>query len=205
MNNYCSIFPTILNAHHHVRRSLAFILFATAACASAPSAATPGVEATRGGMTVAPIPAGTRVSPGTNVSLTVPITTASDTVLLPADVAWQRLPAAYAAFGLTIDAADAATQSLGTGRLRLRRYLHGEPLATYLDCGKTAYGANVDTHDVEMRVRTTVESAGTDAAAIRTLVIAVAGQSGAGQSTARCSSTRALERRLAALVQVGSK
>ena len=187
-----------------LRSLLIASLIATSACVSssgAPSSTTGGASVP---IAVSPAPLDARVSAGTNVDLTVPVTVAADTLLLPADVAWSRLPAAYASFGLMIDAADPARQSLGTTRFRVRRYLHGEPVGVYLYCGRSAMGDNADTYDVEMRVRTTIESVGVDRTIIRTLVAAVAGQSGAGQSTFRCASTRVLERRLAAFVQLGA-
>ena len=184
----------------------AFLIASAAACASGGGTSTSRTAPADVASAAAPsAPADARNTPDYNVSLSASQNVNPDTVSLPADIVWERLPKAYAALGLVIDAADPRAQALGTARQRLHGYLSGTPLGRYLDCGRSVSGDNVDTHEVELRVRSTVETAGVNRAVIRTVLAAVAGQSGAGQSAFRCTTTRHLEQRLIDFVLSGAE
>jgi hypothetical protein len=165
-----------------------------------------------GGASTTPAPAGETArdlerptNPAFDVSLTVTAREHADTVPVPPARALALLPQVYRDLGLGVSVVDAPSQSIASPLLRIHQSLGRVPLSRLIDCGKSAYGSNADVQEITMRVRSTVEPAGSGGSAIRSIVRAAANPQGTGSNQFRCGTTRGLERRIAELVAERSR
>jgi hypothetical protein len=117
----------------------------------------------------------------------------------PRDRVWSALIAVHAALGIPAAALDAKT---GTAEFvyENRRLLDGKRLSTYVECGSTMTGERADMYSVSIRLNEAVEARGPEASAVYVLVNAWARDVGVSTDPVPCTSTRALEKRIAELV-----
>jgi len=130
------------------------------------------------------------------VGMAAPIALADDLVI-PADVAWARLPQAFAAVGLEGAVPLEADRTLVAGPRRVSRRLAGQRLSSYLNCGEGLTAPNADTHSVMLTVSSQVVPNGT-ATRLETRVQATATPQVSGGAMVACNTTGALENRIAA-------
>ncbi len=131
-----------------------------------------------------------------NIGMAAPVAL-SDNLVMPPDVAWTRLPQAFAAAGLEGAVPIEADRTLSAGPRRISRRLGGQRLSRYLNCGQSLSAPNADTHSVMLTVSSRVVPNGA-ATRLETLVQATATPQVSGGAMVACSSTGALENRIAA-------
>jgi hypothetical protein len=94
---------------------------------------------------------------------------------------------------------EAATpRVLGADDHRARRTLGGAPLTRYLSCGDSQLGPNAATYEILLDARTQLLSEPGGATTVRTAVRATARSPHGSGAVLQCSSTGALEARVAA-------
>lgn len=123
----------------------------------------------------------------------------ANSLALPIDSAWGRLPAAFDSLGIPVTTVRTADRILGNEALRVRRRLAGAPLSTYLNCGSKVGMPNADSYDVHLSILTQLrpdELSGGTATSVATLVEATAREAGGSAASVRCGSTGRLEERL---------
>ncbi|HEX8675272.1 MAG TPA: hypothetical protein VF710_25480 [Longimicrobium sp.] len=130
------------------------------------------------------------------VGMAAPVALA-DNLLVSPEVAWARLPQAFAAVGLEGAVPLDAERTLVLGPKRVSRRLAGERMSRLLNCGEGLAAPNADTHSVMLTISTQVVPAGT-ASRLETRVQATATPQVSGGATVACSSTGVLENRIAA-------
>ncbi|HKG94223.1 MAG TPA: hypothetical protein VKA84_20090 [Gemmatimonadaceae bacterium] len=128
------------------------------------------------------------------------------TVLSPVDSVWRALPAVFETLTIPVATFDASTRTIGNPNIKVRRRLGTIPLSRYLDCGDTQGTPSADSYEVHMSVVTRVQPAPAGAASTASTVVTTVEASARPVSFAgdfiRCSSTGALEARLATLIGV---
>lgn len=131
-----------------------------------------------------------------NIGMAAPLALA-DNLIMPADVAWTRLPQAFAAAGLEGAVPLESERTLAAGPRRISRRLGGQRLSRYLNCGESLSAPNADTHSVMLTVSSRLVANG-PATRLETLVQATATPQVSGGAMVACSSTGVLENRIAA-------
>ncbi len=130
---------------------------------------------------------------------------ASVTVAAPPERVWPLLPGVYQKLGIPVGANDPATRMLGNRQVTVTSgKLGGQPMSTYLNCGSAEYGGfAANAYRVNMSIASLVRPAATGQSEVQTLIEASATNVRSSQSRAArpCTSTGALERRIAAEVR----
>src|SRR5688572_27339217 len=94
---------------------------------------------------------------------------------------WAALPRAYAAVGLTVNAVDTVTRSVGfAGTLRTK--IGDTPMSKFFDCG-SQLGPNADRYDIHLFIASQVGRDPRSGRIVVTTGLRVAGQSPAFSST----------------------
>jgi len=108
---------------------------------------------------------------------------------------WAALPRAYAAVGLTVNAVDTVTRSVGfAGTLRTK--IGSTPMSKFFNCGSQV-DANADRYDIHLFIASQVGRDPRSGRIVVTTGLQVAGQSPAFASTRTiCITTGELERRI---------
>ena len=171
------------------RASLSVVLLTLVSCATS-TAATSGSETVRvtgagGGMTA-------EIHPNDQVH--------GGDVPLSIDRAWIAVRAAYDSLHLPVATYDAATHTIESPTLRLRRRLGDTPLSRYLNCGNAQGVSGADTYEVQLVVRTTLRALNAGGTSVLSLVTAEARPITISGDYARCSTTGKLETRVAELL-----
>ena len=122
------------------------------------------------------------------------------TLEFPADRAWSLVPSAYSLLTIPISGIDSVRKRV-VGTVQARRSFRDQPMANFVDCGRSLTGPNANTYSVAMRLTTQVEPTGPGTSRLRTLVDA--NGTSAGGNTVRCSSTGELELQILTLVREG--
>jgi hypothetical protein len=123
------------------------------------------------------------------------------TVDIPVQKAWEVMIAVYNDLGIEPTTLLHDTKVIGNASLKLRRSIGGTPLSRYLDCGAgTGVGPNADYWNVEMSVMTRLIPDGETHTKVQSIVEATARPVSLGSNPVVCSSTAALETRIAKLV-----
>lgn len=143
------------------------------------------------------------VGPGRAIELrTSPTSPASvDTLFAPLDQVWRALPAAYEAIAIPVTDLDSANHVIANSGLKVRRRLGNVPLTRYLDCGDTQGAPSAETYEIHLSVLTHVQAAGAWGSIVATTVEAMGRPVTFSGAAVRCSSTRALESRLADILR----
>ena len=121
-----------------------------------------------------------------------------------AERVWSALPEVYQQLGIQVDTRDAATRTLGNGKIVLSGKLGGKPVSTFLNCGMAEMGGfAANEYRVTMSVSSLVKPQGAEEAELQTLVEGSAVNHRSTQSRAPrpCTSTGELERLIVSLVR----
>jgi hypothetical protein len=108
--------------------------------------------------------------------------------------------AAYDSLSLPVATVDAATHTIASPTLHLRRRLGDVPLSKYINCGNTQGGQSADGYEIQLTIQTVLQAA--DGGTTRVLsTVSAEGRpiTIAGEYT-HCASTGNLERRVAEIV-----
>ena len=166
------------------------LLAAVVSCATS-TAGTPASETVRvtgvGGAMTAEIHPGDQPRGG-DVSLSI-------------DRAWIAVHAVYDSLHLPVATYDAATHTIESPTVRLRRRLGDTPLSRYLECGNAQGAPGADTYEVQLTVRTVLRSRTTDSTSVLSTVTADARPITISGDYARCRTTGKLEARVLELMR----
>jgi hypothetical protein len=170
------------------------LLFALASCAS--SGTTIEQPATTQTVRVTGSAAG-NLSVGMSATTDAKVTTLA---FAPADV-WRVLPGVFESFAIPLSSIDDKTRVLGNTGFNIRRRLGSIPLPRLIDCGTTQGGPSAETYDIRLSVLTQVRAADGGSSSIITTVDAMGRPVAFSGEYVRCSSTSALETRIADAVK----
>jgi hypothetical protein len=170
------------------------LLFALASCAS--SGTTIEQPATTQTVRVTGSAAG-NLSVGMSAATDAKATTLASA---PADV-WRVLPGVFESLAIPLSSIDDKTRVLGNTGFNIRRRLGSIPLPRLIDCGTTQGGPSAETYDIRLSVLTQVRAADGGASSIVTTVDAMGRPVAFSGEYVRCSSTSALETRIADAVK----
>ena len=117
------------------------------------------------------------------------------------DATWDAVADVYTALGVTVGTLDTRTRIIGNPGVRMRRSLAGVKLSSYFDCGISALGKrNADSYSLSVDMLTQVLPGEKKSSTLRTRVRASAADEGSSERRVTCSSTGALEARIADMV-----
>jgi hypothetical protein len=129
----------------------------------------------------------------------------TDSVRATAEAAWVALHKAYEDLGIEVREVNVDALTLGNTRFLVSRRLAGVPLSRHLECGMGLLGHFADTYRIEMHILSAIVpggSGGSDGVRVRTYLEALArNPEGTSGPPIVCSSTRRLEREIAARVR----
>jgi hypothetical protein len=111
----------------------------------------------------------------------------------PVNRVWDALPAVFDSLGLPISEHDPANHIIGIAGMKAHKQLGKTSLAKYIDCGSAQGYPSAETYDIQLSVRTQVESHDKNATTIGTVVEAVGRPMAFSGEYVRCSSRGALE------------
>ncbi|HET7321639.1 MAG TPA: hypothetical protein VFI96_04020, partial [Longimicrobiaceae bacterium] len=113
---------------------------------------------------------------------------------------WTRLLKAYPALGIELATVDSEHHIAGNQSARLQGRLAGEQFSTYFRCGRSPIGAPLaDESYIELNALTQLDSV-SGGTVVSTLVQATARPRASHTNPIRCTSTGALEARIAEMV-----
>ncbi|MDB4911401.1 MAG: hypothetical protein JWO39_2224 [Gemmatimonadetes bacterium] len=121
-------------------------------------------------------------------------------LLVNVDKAWAAVPAVFGELGISPTLVDSKQHVFGNAGAKYRRTLGGQRMSRYFDCGATAGISNADDYDLLVRVITQIIPAEAGLSALRTQIEATAYATATSGQPVRCSSTGALEERIAHMV-----
>jgi hypothetical protein len=121
-------------------------------------------------------------------------------LLVGVDKAWAAVPAVYGEIGIEPTLVDSKQHVFGNAGANYRRNLASQRMSRYFDCGSTAGMANADNYDLLIRVITQIIPADGDLSKVRTQVEATGHQTATSGQVVRCSSTGALEEKIARMI-----
>jgi hypothetical protein len=171
------------------------LVLATAAAGCSSSSA---VETAPGPQTVRVIGSGAG-SIAMSMSASAPDPRAS-TIAAPLADVWRVLPAAYESLNIPVSTVDTTTRVMGNSGFNTRRRLGTIPLVRLIDCGTTQGGPSAETYDIHMTVTTHVRTV-EGGTSLSTTVEPMGKPVAFSGEYIRCSSTGALELRLADAVK----
>ena len=123
------------------------------------------------------------------------------TLSFPIDRVWAVLPAVYDSLSIPLTEMDPMKHRIGNSGMKAYKTLGKTSLAQYLDCGNTQGFPSAETYEIQLSVLTQVSADGNGSTMATILEAAGRPLSISGGYT-KCTSTGALENRLAELVQV---
>jgi hypothetical protein len=142
-----------------------------------------------------------RVTGSAAGNLSVGMSAATDakttTVPFAPDQVWRVLPGVFDSFAIPLSSVDDKSKVLGNTGFNIRRRLGSIPLPRLIDCGTTQGGPSAETYDIRLSVLTQVRAADGGASSIVTTVEAMGRPVAFSGEYVRCSSTGALETRIA--------
>jgi hypothetical protein len=121
-------------------------------------------------------------------------------LLVGVDRAWAAIPTVFGELGINPNVVDSKLHVFGNAGASLRRSLGGQRMSRYFDCGATAGISNADDYDLLVRVITQIIPAEAGLSALRSQVEATGHANATSGQVVRCSSTGALEERIAHMV-----
>jgi len=116
------------------------------------------------------------------------------------DKAWAAVPAVYGEIGIEPTLVDSKQHVFGNAGANYRRKIGAQRMSRYFDCGSTAGISNADDYDLLIRVITQIIPAGDGLSAVRTQAEATGHAIATSGQVVRCSSTGALEARIAHMI-----
>jgi hypothetical protein len=123
------------------------------------------------------------------------------TVAAPMDKVWRVLPGIYDSLGIKLTDLDPKTHLLGNSGMKAHKSLGNTSLAKYIDCGSTQGFPSADSYDIQMSVRTQIDSAAGGGTTVGTLVEASGRPMAFAGEAVRCTSTGQLETRISEAVK----
>jgi hypothetical protein len=115
---------------------------------------------------------------------------------------WQALALVHHQLELPIAEANAREGVMRSGRFRAPRRIDGQRLATFLDCGSTMTGLRTENSDVYVEMTSVVREGADGSSRVATSVLATArNREGTSTAAVPCTSTGALEKRVATLLR----
>jgi hypothetical protein len=121
----------------------------------------------------------------------------SATLPVPLKRAWVALPAVFDSLGLQVSEHDDANHVIGISGMKVHKQLGRTALSKLIDCGNTQGFPSADTYEVQMLVRTQLEAQADGSTVVSTVVEAVGRPMIVAGEYTRCSSSGALEDRIA--------
>jgi len=123
------------------------------------------------------------------------------TVKVPMADAWTRLSKAYSDLGIPLTTVQPDAHILGNEGMKRTHTLADQRMSKYLDCGSGGSGsANADVYSINMSVVSRLSPTPEDGTEVATLIQATATPMAFGTAPVVCSTTGALEARIAAMV-----
>ena len=113
---------------------------------------------------------------------------------------WAVLPSVHDSLSIPLTDLDASKHVIGNSGMKAYKTLGKTSLARYLDCGKTQGFASAETYEIQLSVMTQVTPDG-DGTTMATLVEAAGRPLAFSGGFTKCTSTGALETRLADLAR----
>ena len=126
--------------------------------------------------------------------------TSTSVVGFAPDRVWGALRIVYDSIAVPVSTLDATTRTIGNSALRVRRRLGDVALSKYINCGNTQGGNGADTYEVVFSVVTRALPAESGMTRLTTLIDAQGRPITIGGEYTRCTTTGALEKRIAQLV-----
>lgn len=115
--------------------------------------------------------------------------------------AWPRLSKAYSDLGIPLTTVQPDAHVLGNEGMKRSHTLAGQRLSQFLDCGSGGSGsANADVYSVNMSVVSRLSPTAENGTEVATLIQATATPMAFGTAPIVCSTTGALEARIASMV-----
>lgn len=121
-------------------------------------------------------------------------------LLVDVDKAWAAVPTVYGELGIEPSVIDSKQHVYGNAGAKYRRELGHQRMSKYFDCGSEAGIANADSYDMIVRVLTQIVPTDGGLSKLRTQAEATAHANAVSGAPVRCSSTGALEARIAQMV-----
>jgi hypothetical protein len=121
-------------------------------------------------------------------------------LLVGVDKAWAAVPTVFGELGINPNVVDSKLHVFGNAGANFRRSIGGQRMSRYFDCGSTAGISNADDYDLLVRVITQIIPAEAGLSALRSQVEATGHATATSGQVVRCSSTGALEERIAHMV-----
>lgn len=121
-------------------------------------------------------------------------------LLVDVDKAWAAVPTVYGELGIQPGVIDSKQHVYGNAGAKYRTKLGNQRMSKYFDCGATAGMSNADSYDMLIRVLTQIVPADGGLSKLRTQAEATAHANAVSGNPVRCSSTGALEARIAQMV-----
>ena len=172
-----------------MRRVLSLSLVLLSACASSQGSSAP------------PMPDQTVRIPSSNAGGGATLVVASSTspsvrsIKASAEKIWSVLPAVYDSLGIPVTERNAATRTIGTTSLKLRRQLGDVRLSRYLDCGSTQGAPSADSYEILLSMNTRIDAGTGDATTVTTTVDAMGRPVFVAAEYIHCGSKGGIEKR----------
>jgi hypothetical protein len=123
------------------------------------------------------------------------------TVPVPVADAWTRLAKAYSDLGIPLTTVQPDAHVLGNEGMKRSHTLANQRLSQFLDCGSGGSGsANADVYSINMSVVSRLSPTSDNGTEVATLIQATATPMTFGTAPVVCSTTGALEARIASMV-----
>jgi hypothetical protein len=132
-------------------------------------------------------------------------TTGVATIASPVEQVWQALQGAYGSLGIPLSTLEADKHTIGNRGLKVRRQLGNVSLVKYLDCGSSQGGPSADSYEIFLSVLSSVKSAAPGETILSTTLEATGRPVSFSSGEVRCTTTGALEGRIAEAVRARVK
>lgn len=118
-------------------------------------------------------------------------------LIVPVERAWAAIPAVFGELGIDPNIVDSKQHVFGNAGATYRNSLGRQRMSHYFSCGSQAGMDNADTYDIFARILSQIVPGDGGLSTLRTQVEATAHATGNSGQAIRCSSTGALEARIA--------
>ena len=122
-------------------------------------------------------------------------------VALPLERVWRVLPSVYDSLGIGLTDLDPATHILGNSGMKVHTSLGGVGLTKYLDCGSAQGYQSAETYDIQMSIKTGVETTADGGSIVATMIEAAGRPLAFAGEYVRCTSKGELENAIVARVK----
>lgn len=119
----------------------------------------------------------------------------------PLERVWRVLPSVFDSLGIALTDLDPATHILGNSGMKVHTSLGGVALTKYLDCGSAQGYQSAETYDIQMSIKSGVESTGDGGSTVATMIEAAGRPMAFAGEYVRCTSKGELENAIVARVK----